>query len=246
MIRTTATRPLMRTAWHARCGHAPALLAAAALFTAPAAWAGITPNPASIVDHGSYISDTVNQRDWYKFSNAATTVGLSYDEALAQFAPLGWSTANLAQVQGLQAQFGWLADTPSPGQNANFGLTRAMDSFLGYTYVFFITNGNGETKQAGIEALTSEAFFANGNAAVQYQVTTSSDIVVTDLHKQVFFTGDFVLGDFALQTAGIKNDFRGVWLSRDSTPPVPEPGTWALFGLGIGLTGLYMRRRQRA
>ena len=246
MIRTDLNpRPFLRAPSFAR-RHAPALLAAAALFSAPAAWAGITLHPVTIVDNGSYITDTANHRDWYKFSNADTTIGMSFDAATNHFNPLGWATSNLAQVQELQAQFGWVADTPSLGLNANFGLTDAMDSLLGSTSVFFTPNGNGETKETSIEALTSEAFFFNGNPTVQYQVTTSRDSVFTDLHMQVFFTGDFVQGDFDVQAGNIANDFRGVWLSRDSTPPVPEPGTWALFGLGIGLTGLYMRRRQRA
>ena len=68
--------------------------------------------PVSIVDHGSYITDTVNQRDWYKFSNEANTVGQSFLEAEAQFMPLGWSVAGLSQVQDLQEQFGWTVGHP--------------------------------------------------------------------------------------------------------------------------------------
>ena len=209
--------------------------AASAALLAPAAQAGIVYTPASIVDHGSYISDTANHRDWYKFNNLANTIGLSHDAALAQFAPLGWSIPNLAQVQGLQTQFGWVSDTPFFGVNANYGLTTAMGSYLGDTSVFFITVGNGTTKETGIEAVTSEAFFVFGNPDVQYGVTTSRDQAFTDLHLQVFFSGDFVQGDYGLQGGATVNDFRGIWLSRDSarTVTVPEPGTWALAGLSL-------------
>lgn len=92
---------------HARLARsALAALALAAALAAPTAQAGIVFNPETIVDHGSYITDTANHQDWYKFSNPNSTVGLTYDIALATFAPQGWTSASLAQVQGLQTQFG--------------------------------------------------------------------------------------------------------------------------------------------
>lgn len=116
-------------------------LAAAALLAVPAAHAAIDPAPAAIVDHGSYITDTAHQLDWYKFSNPANTLDVSYNASVAQFAPLGWPVASIDQVQGLQTQFGWSADTPFAGLNDNFTLTYAMASFLGNTGVFFFSDG---------------------------------------------------------------------------------------------------------
>ena len=93
----------------------------------------IVSNPASIVDHGTYISDTVNHLDWYKFSNPATSVGLSFTAANV-IAGAGWHFASLAQVQSLQAQFGWVMDT-FDFASGNAGLTAAMASYLGFTGV---------------------------------------------------------------------------------------------------------------
>ena len=221
-----------------------AVAASIALLAAPAAQASITYNPASIVDHGSYVTDTVNHLDWYKFSNVDTTIGMSYDAALAHFAAGGWSGASIAQVQGLQGQFGWVADTPFYGVNENFGLTSAMGALLGDMGTFFIDLGNGVQGDTSLEALTSDLFFANGSPDAQHFVTTSRLRVFVDLHSQKFFQGDFVQGDYAVQAGATIDPFRGVWLSRDADIPpvdVPEPGTLALFG--ISLFGLLARRR---
>lgn len=249
MIRTDPNpRPALRAASLARCCWAPALLAAGALFPAPAAWAGTTLNPVTIVDHGSFVTDTVNHRDWYKFSNADTTIGLSYAAAANHFNPLGWGTSSLAQVQSLQAQFGWLADTPTFSLNANYALTAAMGGYLGTTGTFFTDEANGTREDVGIDAVTSDLslFFENNVLLSKLSVSTSHYQGFTDLHQQQFFFGDFVEGTHAFQTATAVEPYVGVWLSRESTAPVPEPGTWALFGLGIGFLGLFMRRRQQA
>lgn len=224
-------------------------LAAAALLAAAVspARADIVIEPATVVDHGSYVTNTVDHLDWYRFDNAANTIGLSFDAALAEFAPLGWGAASLAQVQSLQSQFGWVADSPGPGFNANYSITGAMAGLLGYTGVFF-TFGIGleNTEDLRIEAMTSETFFTLPDFAGPYLGTTLSESSSsTDGHGQVFLTGDRVIGDYGQQLHDAAVTGVATWLVRSSAPipPVPEPETWLLTAAGI--VALLMRRGRR-
>ena len=234
----------------------------AASLAAPIAQADIVTAPPGVVNHGSYITDTVNHLDWYRFDNVANTRDVSFDAALAAFTPLGWSAASLNQVQLLQAQFGWVADTPFLGLNGNYGMASAMADYLGYTSVDYTFNGAlAGTTDYQISAMTSETFYFDSNPNTPMQMVTFDLFHLdTDAHGQNFFTGDFVEADHALQGRGMSTLGVGTWLTRASIDdtgcgrvapgncgvggiaPVPEPETWLL--TGAGLIGLLMRRNR--
>ncbi len=206
------------------------------------ALATIDPAPPSIVDHGSFITDLVAHRDWYKFSNPSTTIGLSFEDALTQFAPLGWMAASLSDVQALQGGFGWSADTATFSLNDNYGLTDAMASYLGYTATYFVDGGLTTDVYQTIQGVTSEAFFFGD--ALSRGVTTSETQIRTIVRDGVYLFGDFVDGGNGLLAEGASDSAYGVWLTRDSIPPtrtLPEPGSSLL--LLVGLSGLLVRRR---
>lgn len=235
-----------------------AALAASALFSA-SAQAGIVFSPASIVDHGSYITDTVNNLDWYKFSNSDNTVGKSYNATLAEFSPLGWSSASISQVQGLETQFGWTADTfAKSGTTDNFGLSEAMASFLGYTSTFYTDGGffsDSTVRTDSISAMTNDTFFLFSDVLNDYdftkpfQQTTQSETYLDNSPRNgLFFYGDYVNGNEGTQGSDVTDDFTGTWLTRTSSVPdpgcspggavpcdheLPEPTSMALFALGL-------------
>lgn len=242
----THTQPLtMKTLFH------PLALAALALLGGPA-HSDIVINPSSIVDHGSYISDTVNHLDWYKFSNAETTVGLSFTAANV-VAGAGWTYSSLAQVQSLQAQFGWVTDTFDLS-SGNFGLTAAMANYLGFTGVQSshpISSPYLLTTVSQISAMTMNNDPSCGKDTFDCGLTTtySAYSVFENTNTQISkIDGDQVDGTFSYTSAHVSNPNIGTWLSRASVEGnpdpnnVPEPGSFAL--VGLGLAGLIAKRKK--
>lgn len=240
-------------------------IAASGTMLIPLAQAGVIYNPATIVDHGTYITDTANHLDWYKFSNAVNTIGWSKNNWLANSLS-GWSIANLAQVQGLETQFGWTTDTLTESLNANFGLTEAMAGYLGHTVEFY--SGNNFTDGVHmIQAMTSETYFFWNDVTQAYdderlQVTTSQFFDSVDPSDGLqFLYGDYVDSEYAFRTPGDADELTGIWLSRASVDggggagvdcgrlapcpvnQVPEPGSTCL--VLLGLSGLAVFRRSR-
>lgn len=230
------------------------VLTIAAAFAAPNAYAAIISNPASIVDHGSYITDTVNQLDWYKFSNAQTTVGLSYQAAQAQFVPLGWKVAGLDEVQGLQAQFGWTADSPDSALNGtNFGLTYVMGAYLG-TQVVSIVEHDTPTAYHFLSAMTWNGICLT----FCLQNLTESSYFTTQIGADSFVSYDYVNGNKEYRDPTLADGIVGTWLVRASQDNagcepgasvpcennVPEPASIAL--VGLGLAGILARQRRKS
>ncbi|HZV65604.1 MAG TPA: hypothetical protein VFG03_11935 [Telluria sp.] len=229
----------------------------------PLAQAGVIDHPASIVDHGTYITDTVNQLDWYKFSNPVNTVGWSMDTWMGNALP-GWSVASVNQVKGLEAQFGWTADT-LVAWGDNYGLTEAMATYLGHTYSFY-SGDNLDDGTFMIQAMTSDAYYFFNPATqdtddLRYQVTTSQFFTEADGSGATLYFGDYVNSEFAFRKPGEADDPTGIWLSRASVEggggagvdcgrlaPCPdnqvgEPHSVWLSLLGLG--GLVAFRRSR-
>lgn len=246
------------------------LLFSTALFCATAQ-ADIIYSPQSIVQSqdGTYITDTVNNRDWYKFSNTLNTVGLSMNQVNNFIAGSNWSVASRAQVQGLQGQFGWTADTLSSSLNANFGLTTVMGNYLGITANYF--NPDDQFPETGqmIQAMTSDAGFVlddQGEILNEYRFTTMS---MTSAYLNVpgggFFFGDYVKGEYRFLEVSETDRSIGTWLSRVHVTDtgggggidpdcgrlapclpsdVPEPASYAL--VGIALMGLCFNQSRRS
>lgn len=214
-------------------------LALPAVLGGLAAEAAIDPDPASIVCNvgDDYCSDTVNQLDWYKFSNTATTIGLTYNQVVDTLIPslaAGWSVASLAQVHSLWSQYGYTADTPGSGTNANHGLTAALFDDLGVTYdASFL--GYGLWYE--IAAMTRDAWAADTTKRNSTNQTFDS---VNGYRDAVISEWQGVGPDEVICSFCFSDDV-GTWLVR-SNAEVPEPATASQLALGI--VGLALARRR--
>ena len=193
-------------------------------FSAPA-MAQIISNPASLVDEGTFVLDTATNKEWLKFNS---TIGLSFNQAVATYSSSGWTVATGIQVQGFESLFGWTSDTPFAGVTQNNGLTDAMAGYMGYTG---ITAAGGRL----IWATTSD-----GDRSGNYWNTFSghSQDILT-YHDYVTTHNILTPGDFA--GAGT---YGGVWMTQ--VAPIPEPSTYIMMLCGLGFLVFSMRRRKEA
>lgn len=68
-----------------------------------------------------------------------------------------------------------------------------------------------------------------------------------EVHAVIRFNGSFdAIGFEAVDWANSNDTQRAYTVGLATLPPVPEPGSWALMALGLGLVGTAMRRRQGA
>jgi hypothetical protein len=195
--------------------------------------ATIISSPASIADHGTYITDTANGLNYLKF---ASTLGMSFNDAVASYASAGWQAATGAQVQSLVGQFGWVSDTPSPDRNvnANAGLTDAVAGYLGYT----VYNTRPPTCCGNRAILATTVDYRS--PGVNWDSLLQIDVVTNGLNDQVSMHYE------NSSSEGVKSQplsWQATWLVQAA--PVPEPETVAMLTAGLGVLGFVARRRKQ-
>jgi len=186
--------------------------------------AAIITNPASIIDHTTYITDTTNNLDWLRLDDTRT-LGSSFNDVVADasLTAEGWRHASPGEITTLTFEFGSTGNTFS-GINDNAGLTLAIAPFIGITDL--ITNPP-EQVITQILGVTNEG----GGAHTMFIFENSAG--VQDYVGRFSFFSDF-------QRAPDLSHF----LVRDAIAAIPEPESYAMLIAGLGLLGFMARRRK--
>jgi hypothetical protein len=189
-----------------------------------------------LLDHGVYTTDTVTGLDWLDLTE---TRGLSFDTVSDQLGVgerfHGWRFASRVDINQFWTDSGGVGPFTGPA-NGNVNWVGSLQYLWGKTYPFVYTV-NGKTVQGSV-AMTNDS-----------SMTCATCNLTVYLLNNIDDSGSSV-GDYAeaLQlNEARRSDGQvpiGMALIRDSIAAVPEPATYSMMAAGIGLIGLFARRRK--
>ncbi|NOX09698.1 MAG: VPLPA-CTERM sorting domain-containing protein [Gammaproteobacteria bacterium] len=178
---------------------------------------------ASLIDKGTYTSDTVSGLDWLDLT---ATTGLSYNYVSSQLGSGGlfdgWSYAGVMRIETLIQHAG--GTSPFTGWTTiNNGVVSSLLNTWGQTQTFLESR-----------IITGGVYTVNGNIFVS--------ILSDDPNQSISTTSDFISLTETTIAPGGSNSVYGSALYR-ATSIVPIPAAVWLFGSGlIGLMGVARRK----
>jgi len=174
----------------------------------------------------------------------------------------GWALVNASApvgstgwFQGDQTIFPAFAGAPEAYIASNFNSAAAGGTIANYLFTpLFTTQGGGTVsfwaRSAGDEGFADHLRVgrtAGGSAPGDF-IQVGPDITLTDSWTQYSFTiaaqGVGATGRAAIEYFGVADTSDYVGVDSLNVNVVPEPETWALFGLGLAALGVVTRRRR--
>jgi len=232
-------------------------LGAATLYsTAPNIDGGLTFGPGGVLFFTGYSNNTIGQiKPGSTVPDRITTVtgnGINSSVGSLVFVPPGYNGAGQLKVLSYNANT-WETLPYSPAGDgsgtydfgASFGEVQLSGGLEGAVYVPM-----GSPLFANQSVLVSEY---GAGRVVAYETDAQGDPVVSTLRVLVGgLSGaegaaiDPVTGDFMFSTFGGGNKVVRVSGFAAPPPPIPEPGSYAMLGVGLAFLSLVMSRRRRA
>lgn len=204
-------------------------VATVAGFLASMALAPLSAAHATIIDHGSYLSDTTSGLDWLDLT---ATAGLSFNTVSASPPPGGWHYASLSDVATLFDDAGGVG--PYNFVNSNNGLVAFEGSATS-----LLRSLMGDTSPLGLPGaagITSDVDLSVGCCGPYPQFLA--------WYLDFPPTTNYLLVPFGSFGPDASDPEVGSFLVRDTS--VPEPISLSLFGAGLaGLAAFRRRKSQR-
>jgi hypothetical protein len=189
----------------------------------------MSPAHATIVDNGTYTTDTITGLDWLDLT---ATAGQSYNSVIGSPPPGGWAYATLSQVSSLFDDAGGVGPYNFSGGNGlavvEGPATSLLRSLMGDLGPFGLPGAGGITAD----------------------VDTSPGGPGPFPHFLAFYldfppTTNYLLAPFGSEADDSSTASVGSFLIRE-TAAVPEPGSLVLLGSALAMAGLRRRRGKTA
>ena len=156
---------------------------------------------------------------------------------------VGWLGMFVSSANAVTSLSPW-SGSPSAGYNRTFG-NNGVTSPFSDTFAFSMPSGSSGSGEANAISLSaSDVIFTMFNLYESSVLIASGTTGTTE--SSLSFTGGAVPGSYQLKVSCYKVNaaLSGSYAGNIGVSPIPEPETYGMLLLGLGLLGLSVRRRK--